>query len=171
MAQRHAVAGREPTWATTGEGMIMANVVGTNGADVLDASDGVTGGDDFISGLGGADTIFGLGGNDTIDGGAGADTIDGGANNDTILGGSGNDDILGGSGNDTLDGGSGADDLDGGVGFDTATYASSSDGVSVSLALGVGLAALPRATRSSTSTISSARRSAIRSSATAAPTR
>jgi len=118
--------------------MTMANVVGTSGSDVLDASDGVTDGDDVISGLGGNDTISGLGGNDTIDGGAGADTINGGAGNDTILGGSGNDHILGGSGNDTLDGGAGADDIDGGVGFDLATYASSTAGVFVSLALGTG---------------------------------
>ncbi len=63
----------------------MANVIGTPGNDVIDASFAtpVTDGDDTISGLEGADTIFGLGGDDFISGGDGADALDGGFGTDT----------------------------------------------------------------------------------------
>jgi Ca2+-binding RTX toxin-like protein len=101
--------------------MAMATVIGTNLSETIDAADGVTGEADTISGLGGADTIFGLGGNDVINGGTGNDTINGG------------------SGNDTIDGGAGADAIDGGTGFDTATYAQSTQAVSVNLAAGLGI--------------------------------
>ena len=57
----------------------MANVPGTDQADLLDAADGVTEGADNIFGLGGNDTIFGLGGNDVLYGGAGADQLVGGS--------------------------------------------------------------------------------------------
>ncbi len=53
--------------------------------------------------------------------------------------GSGNSDALdGGGGSDVLFGGAGADDLDGGAGADTASYHTSSTGVVVSLATGIG---------------------------------
>jgi Ca2+-binding RTX toxin-like protein len=64
--------------------------------------------------------ITGNTGNNTLDGGKGVDTLDGG------------------EGNDTLIGGVGADKLDGEAGTDTASYASSSVGVSVSLFSGTG---------------------------------
>ena len=89
----------------------MADVTGTNGADLLDSGDGVTNGADTISGLAGDDTIYALGGNDTISGG---------------------------SGNDWIWGGSGADDIDGGSGIDRAYYWDSDAGVIVSLVTGEG---------------------------------
>ena len=54
------------------------------------------------------------------------------ATNDTLSGGAGNDVIFGGTGDDVLEGGEGADRLDGGDGFDTASYATSSEAVSLS---------------------------------------
>lgn len=67
-------------------------------------------------------TINGTSGNDTLDGTASADTINGLAGDDIING-------LGG--NDTIDGGDGADAIDGGDDIDTATYVSSTAGVTV----------------------------------------
>jgi Ca2+-binding RTX toxin-like protein len=63
----------------------MAIVYGTNNAETIDASDGVTGNADTIYGYGGADSIFGLGGNDFIIGGAGGDDIDGGSGFDAAF--------------------------------------------------------------------------------------
>ena len=71
--------------------------------------------------------ITGDGNNNTLPGTAGDDDIYGYFGNDTLTG-------LGG--NDTLYGGMGGDSLDGGNGVDTASYASSSAGVWVSLAGG-----------------------------------
>jgi Ca2+-binding RTX toxin-like protein len=65
-------------------------------------------------------------------------TITGSASADTITGGAGADNITAGSGNDTIAGLVGADLLDGGADTDTATYAASLAGVSVSLATGLG---------------------------------
>jgi Ca2+-binding RTX toxin-like protein len=73
--------------------------------------------------------------NDTLTGSTGNNVIDGGAGNDTIDAGSGNDTVLGGAGNDTLIGGAGTDRLDGGADVDTASYASSTAAVTVSLAI------------------------------------
>ncbi|WP_421847486.1 M10 family metallopeptidase [Novosphingobium sp.] len=92
----------------------------------------------------GADTLLGNELANTLDGGPGADTLRGNGGNDTLLGGAGNDLLDGGAGNDTLSGGenddvliggAGDDKLDGGAGNDTASYASSSAGVRVSLAI------------------------------------
>ncbi|MDD7912172.1 DUF5801 repeats-in-toxin domain-containing protein, partial [Pseudovibrio exalbescens] len=55
---------------------------------------------------------------------------------DTVIGGAGNDTIDGGKGNDVLEGGAGADALYGGEGNDTASYAGSSEAVTVNLADG-----------------------------------
>jgi Ca2+-binding RTX toxin-like protein len=71
------------------------------------------------------DEIYGLAGNDRLTGLDGNDLLDGGAGNDTLLG---------GRGNDTLEGGAGNDLLTGGGGIDTASYASSTAAVRVSLA-------------------------------------
>ena len=89
----------------------MANVFGSNGADLLDANAGVTNGSDLINGLAGSDLIYGLGGNDTI---------------------------FGGSGNDWIHGGSGADAVNGGSGIDRAYYTDSNAAVVVSLIDGTG---------------------------------
>lgn len=64
------------------------------------------------------DTLFGFGGDDHIYGFSGSDTL------------------YGGIGDDTLFGGVGGDVLDGGIGSDTASYKSSSAGVTVSLLTG-----------------------------------
>jgi 6-phosphogluconolactonase (cycloisomerase 2 family) len=78
-------------------------------------------------------TIIGTNSSETLTGTSGADVIVGLGGNDTISGAGGNDTICGGDGNDTLDGGAGADVLSGGTGTDSATYATRSTAVSVSL--------------------------------------
>ncbi len=72
-------------------------------------------------------------GNDILIGSAEANALLAGAGNDDISGLAGNDTLGGGDGNDLLDGGAGADYLSGGTGVDTATYASATAGVIVSL--------------------------------------
>jgi Ca2+-binding RTX toxin-like protein len=89
----------------------MPTINGTDQSEVIDQSDGVTDGDDIINGLGGGDAIFALGGNDIINGGDGTDVIFGGA---------------------------GADMINGGDGIDSASYLTSSAGVTANLALGMG---------------------------------
>ncbi|CAN5199123.1 hypothetical protein BH10PSE6_BH10PSE6_38760 [soil metagenome] len=90
-------------------------------------------------------TIVGTAGNDTITATttvAGQalptnrnDTISGGDGNDTIWSLAGDDQLTGGAGSDTLNGGLGDDILGGGGGGDTASYASATAGVKVSLLL------------------------------------
>ncbi|QIG51818.1 hypothetical protein G5V57_31390 [Nordella sp. HKS 07] len=64
------------------------------------------------------------------------DIVYGDDGNDTLAGSAGNDTLFGQDENDMLDGGAGDDLLNGGVGdSDTASYASASGGVTVSLAL------------------------------------
>ncbi|MFC3068839.1 choice-of-anchor L domain-containing protein [Phenylobacterium soli] len=70
-----------------------------------------------------------------LTGTAGADVLTGAATDDTLSGLAGADSLTGGAGNDLLDGGAGGDKLDGGAGIDTATYASATAGVTVSLAI------------------------------------
>lgn len=89
----------------------MADVSGTNLADLIDSNDGVTNGADMISGLSGDDTIYAMGGDDTI---------------------------FGGSGNDWIHGGFGADAISGGTGIDRAYYWDSDAGVTVNLYTGEG---------------------------------
>jgi Ca2+-binding RTX toxin-like protein len=107
---------------------------GEGGNDNLDGGDG----NDRLVGGDGIDTIHGGNDNDSIDAGTGNDVVFGDAGNDTIVGGTGDDQLSGGDGNDLLIGGAGADALDGGAGNDTATYAGSTAGVTVSLATGLG---------------------------------
>ena len=89
-------------------------IVGSAFDDIL----GGWGVDNDLQGLAGADTLCGYGANDRLDGGSGIDTL------------------IGDDGDDLLIGGTGADTLNGGAGLDTASYAASSLGVSVNLALG-----------------------------------
>ena len=86
---------------------------------------------DILLGTADADTLIGLGGNDDLFGGKG---------DDMLFGGDGRDKLFGGAGADILSGGRGADKISGGAGIDTATYATSSTGVTVGLngAVGVG---------------------------------
>ncbi|MDR6289130.1 Ca2+-binding RTX toxin-like protein [Inquilinus ginsengisoli] len=119
-------------------------IIGHGGDDALngeagnDALDGGDGNDRLVGGAG-IDTIHGGIGNDSIDAGADNDIVFGDAGNDGLYGGAGDDQIDGGDGNDVLEGAAGADALTGGVGIDTASYASSAAGVTVSLATGTGL--------------------------------
>ena len=98
------------------------NLSGSAGNDTLTGSTAVN----ALTGGEGDDSLSGLGGNDTLDGGAGHDMLDGGVGND-VLGGAG--------GNDTLEGGAGNDALDGGADTDTASYASSTANLIVTLNL------------------------------------
>ena len=116
-----------------------------------------------IIGNAGNNVLAGLGGADVLDGGAGIDTASyaaspsgvsvslmtgvgsgGDAEGDTLInienltGSAFNDTLIGNAGNNVLAGLGGADILDGGAGIDTASYAASNAGVSVSLATGVG---------------------------------
>ncbi|MGO4127759.1 calcium-binding protein [Inquilinus sp. YAF38] len=102
---------------------------GEAGADFLDGGDG----NDRLVGGAGADILHGEGDNDSIDAGADNDQVHGDAGNDVLFGGSGIDNLEGGDGNDVLEGGADADVLQGGAGIDTASYASSSAGVTVVL--------------------------------------
>ncbi|MFC5708257.1 peroxidase family protein [Aeromonas eucrenophila] len=78
---------------------------GTNGADILIASEG-------------DDTVWGDGGNDRIEGGYGNDQLRGGAGDDIITDMGGDDNIQGGDGNDVLHGGNGVNLIIGGFGND-----------------------------------------------------
>lgn len=73
----------------------------------------------LIVGTGSPDEIYGYGGSDTLNGGPGRDTI------------------FGGIGDDLLVGGAGRDVLNGGSGFDTASYAGSTEFISIDLVTGI----------------------------------
>ncbi len=64
-----------------------------------------------------------------------ADTLIGSAGANSLIGAEGDDSINGGLGDDAIEGGAGADTLNGGAGIDTVSYAGSSVGVTVNLAL------------------------------------
>ena len=93
---------------------------------------------DTIYAAGGNDHLFGYNGNDRLFGQDGEDYLDGGNGNDILDGGEGDDELKGGFGNDTLIGGAGADSLQGGKGIDTASYETSTTGVTVRLDQGYG---------------------------------
>ena len=101
----------------------------------------------------------------------GNDFLSGGDGNDTLFGQDGTDTLRGDSGDDTIEGGSGGDDIDGGSGIDTASYASSGDGVVVFLAPGAGIDGDASGDTLIGIGISSDRASPIISSAMQAPTR
>lgn len=130
-------------------------LAGDSGNNVLDGGIG----NDLIDGGLGDDALIGGSGTDTATyantasgvvvslatataqntGSAGIDTLsgienlNGSAFNDTLTGDSGNNVLDGGLGNDLLNGGLGDDSLIGGGGSDTATYASATAAVAVSL--------------------------------------
>jgi len=74
-----------------------------------------------------------------INGTSGTDTLIGTSGADELYGFAGNDSLSGGEGNDLLEGGLGADILNGGNGIDTASYATSTAGVTVNLTTGTGI--------------------------------
>jgi Ca2+-binding RTX toxin-like protein len=113
-------------------------MAGGDGDDTLsggagDDSGSGDSGNDTLTGGDGNDQLRGAAGDDRLEGAGGADVLDGGDGADTLAGGADNDQLGGGPGNDSLEGGSGADALLGGVGFDSASYAGSGSGVTVSL--------------------------------------
>jgi serralysin len=102
-----------------------ANIlVGNNGDDLLEGRDG----DDVLIGGGSG---FDIGADESFLG-------DNGSGNDVLDGGAGNDQLFGQDGNDTLIGGAGVNKIDGGTGTDTASYATATAGVLVSLTAGNG---------------------------------
>jgi Ca2+-binding RTX toxin-like protein len=107
----------------------MPIIDGTNKSDII------VGGDD-------SDWIYGYDGYDTLHGRDGNDMLVGMGGNDTLYGGNGRDRLFGWEGDDRLDGGPNADELDGGAGLDFAVYDTSTHGVSVNLAAGVGFGGL-----------------------------
>ncbi|MGL4962386.1 MAG: hypothetical protein ACRC67_14215 [Inquilinus sp.] len=141
----------------------MANISGTSGDDVLfgtGADDQVLAwdGDDHLYGSAGADSLNGMNGVDTVDYSLSAGPVTvidiqgsmGDAAGDRLyyieikIGSNFNDVLVGTDpsnfspdGADVLEGGAGADRLDGRDGIDTASYAHSAAGVTVSLATGV----------------------------------
>ncbi|MEH2536615.1 MULTISPECIES: beta strand repeat-containing protein [unclassified Bradyrhizobium] len=137
------------------EGDTLANIENLTGSAFDDTLEG-NGGNNVLAGGAGTDTVTyerALAGvavslalaSAQNTGGAGRDTLNGFENltgsefNDTLTGNADSNIILGLDGNDTLVGLGGADVLDGGEGTDTATYASSSAGVNVSLVSGTGI--------------------------------
>ncbi|MEM9005210.1 MAG: Calx-beta domain-containing protein, partial [Cyanobacteria bacterium P01_F01_bin.86] len=88
---------------------------------------------DHIEGSLYGDTLVGNDKKNLLVGLAGDDTLEGLAGKDTLEGGSGNDTLKGGEDNDILAGGAGSDDIRGGEGEDTASYASSPNGVVLDL--------------------------------------
>lgn len=91
--------------------------------------------DDYLSGGNGKDTLIGGPGDDFLTGGNGKETMFGGFGDDYLTGGIGKDILYGGFGDDVLNGGAANDILDGGSGNDTATYATATTGVEVTLAV------------------------------------
>ncbi|WP_183928555.1 M10 family metallopeptidase, partial [Rhizobium mongolense] len=70
---------------------------------------------------------------ENVQAGSGNDKVIGNEMTNTLWGNAGNDSLDGGAGNDWLIGGAGADQLVGGSGVDTASYATATAGVKVSL--------------------------------------
>ena len=151
----HAGAGNDTVYALVGHD----KVYGDEGDDKLDGGQG----NDWLVGGEGADELIGSTGSDTasyegsalgvnVDLSTGAATggdaqgdsfssienLTGGSMADVLRGDATANRIDGAAGNDLLEGRGGADVLVGGAGIDTATYASSSAGVSVDLAAGSG---------------------------------
>ena len=96
-------------------------------SDTVEAEDFIFYSDEFGPGMVAAhafEPVTGTGGNDSLTGTAGGEAI---------IGGSGNDALNGAGGDDTLYGGAGGDELIGGEGSDTASYVSSTAGVTVRL--------------------------------------
>lgn len=107
---------------------------GGNGNDLLQTSNG----NDTLLGGDGDDTLGAGSGTDLMRGEAGLDQLFGSNGNDRLFGGDDDDTLIGGNGRDTLLGEAGADVINGGAQADTASYDSSTSGVTVSLNTGLG---------------------------------
>lgn len=140
-----------------------AQNTGGAGIDTISLFENILGSayNDTLTGDSNDNVIEGCAGNDILNGGAGIDTVSYvnaasaitvnvssvsaqntvGAGTDTlsnfenILGSSFNDTLTGNSGDNVIEGGAGNDIMDGGAGIDTVSYASSSAGITVSLAI------------------------------------
>jgi subtilisin-like proprotein convertase family protein len=122
-----------------GAGIDTASYLASNlGIDIDLTRASQTGGHAQGDVLVGIENVTGSAHADRISGDGNANMLSGGIGNDTIGGGAGNDYLSGGSGNDILTGGSGSDRLDGSDGIDTASYATSTLGVTVDLQTGMG---------------------------------
>ena len=101
------------------------------GNDIIHCSDLFT----RASGGAGDDIVYGGAARDYLDGDADRETsaLEGG--DDILNGGGGDDSLYGNGGDDLLIGGTGVDFFVGGVGFDTASFASSAEGIVVTLTL------------------------------------
>jgi len=147
-------------------GTVLHILGGIEDAVTGDGDDVIIGSEDanWLRGMRGADQLEGRGGNDSLYGGVGADRLYAGALHDLVVGEAGLDVILGEEGNDTLNGGftnyldsrgrdgndivsagNGNDviiaslendNVDGGLGIDMLSFAWTSSGVDVNLALG-----------------------------------
>lgn len=100
------------------------------GASALTTTTGVAGDIDSIKNFEG---VFGGFGNDVLTGNAGGNNLLGNGGDDRLTGFGGIDLLSGGAGNDLIEGGDGADAIDGGAHNDTASYKTSTVGVSVNL--------------------------------------
>ncbi|MBY0335186.1 MAG: FG-GAP-like repeat-containing protein [Acetobacteraceae bacterium] len=130
-AQGYRIDGVEGSALTGGVGYSVAggDIDNDGFADVLTGAP-------YDGGWGSAFAYFSLaGGPATYRGTTLADTLRGSALGDRMDGHGQNDRLFGNAGNDTIDGGAGNDAMDGGTGSDTASYASATALVRVSLAL------------------------------------
>ncbi len=100
------------------------------GASAAAKTSGVAGDIDSIKNFEG---VFGGAGNDKLTGNAGGNNLFGFGGDDTLIGLGGIDILVGGDGNDWIEGGEGADQIDGGAHSDTASYKTSTLGVTIHL--------------------------------------
>ena len=112
----------------------LAAGTGTGGDAQGDRLEGI----EHLEGSEHGDSLTGDAGANRLAGGAGNDILVGGDGNDLLSGGTGRDILMGGAGDDVLHAGSGPDYLFGGAGEDTASWAGSGSGVTVSLVTGLG---------------------------------
>ena len=96
-----------------------ATIVGTNGDDFLEGTEGADvivarSGDDFVAGLGGDDVICGGNGDDELFGDSFESSLESPGGNDRIFGENGSDFVVGMQGADVLSGGNGEDVVIGG---------------------------------------------------------
>ena len=102
----------------------------STGAVAKTSTSGIAG---DIDGVANFENVTGGDGNDKITGNAGANKLEGGGGDDRLSGMAANDTLSGGDGNDVLEGGLGDDSIDGEADSDTASYKSSTIGVTVDL--------------------------------------
>jgi Ca2+-binding RTX toxin-like protein len=131
-------AGADSLFGGSGDDIIE----GGAGGDLIDGGTGIDTADYSASASGvtvSLDGSAGLGGHATGDTLLNIERVIGTGSADHIIGAAADEELYGGGGDDILEGRAGADLIDGGAGIDTADYSSSIQGVTVDLALGIGL--------------------------------